>query len=388
MPPRHAGGAPQRRASTTIRGDHSRHPLRSRVIGAIGVAALAAGFVVAPPALAQAVVPASPVLVSTADDATVTWSVRPSDGTGADGRSWVTHTVDPGETITEHMAVRNLGAVRAQFGLSAADGYFTDTGRFNMLAASEESVAAGTWIALPETVTVEPGATAVVPFVISIPADATPGDHAAGVAASVLTQGADDGGNQVSVESRVGFRVMTRVTGTLEPAVVSSGVNASYRTSWNPFEPGSLSIEVGAVNDGNVMFALSHETETAGRVLPADPASVDMLPGDERTVDVEVHDVWPLLFARGTVVLTPVVDDQGDVPTADAEPVRVDFFTWAIPWPQLAVLAALALIAAAVFANRRRQQTRVEALVSAAAEAARREALAERRDSTTRPQDS
>lgn len=378
------GSATPRRASAA-RGSLPR--ISTRILVGIGLTAFAAALVAAEPAVAQSPGSASAGVVSTADDVTVTWSVRPADATGPDGRSWVTHTVDPGETVTEHMAVRNLGAVSAEFSLSAADGYFTDTGRFNMLPASEPSVAAGTWISVPEKITVEPGTTTVVPFQISIPADATPGDHAAGIAASVMAQGQGDG-SQVSVESRVGFRVMTRVTGTLEPAVVASGVDASYRTSLNPFEPGVLSVAVGAVNDGNVMFTLTHDTETAGRVVPADPEGVEMLPGDQRTVAIEVRDVWPLLFARGTVVLTPLVDDQGDVPTADAVPVRVDFFAWTIPWPQLAVLAALALIGAAVFAGRRRQQTRIDALVAAAADAARREALAEQREPSTRGADS
>lgn len=349
------------------------------VASALVAATLCAAPVIALPASASA---SAMVASATDDDAapdeTVTWSVRPADASGPDGRSWVTRELDPGETVEEHLAVRNLSAVSAVFGLSAADAYFTRTGRFNMLPTSSDSVAAGTWITLPEKITVEPGETAVVPFLISVPADATPGDHAAGVAASVISEGSDDDGNQVSVESRVGFRVMTRVSGVLEPSVASPGVDAVYHTSWNPFRPGVLTIDIGAVNDGNVLFALSHETDAVGRVMPADPESVEMLPGDERTVSVEVRDVWPLFFTTGTVVLTPTVADQGDVPMTDAAPLRVEFFAWVMPWPQLAVLAALALIGTALFANRKRQKTRVEGLVSAATEAARLEALAER----------
>jgi len=355
----------------------------ARLLRPIAAAAVALALAAGAPAWAASASDTPPVAAPA--DQTVTWSVRPADTTGADGRSWVELTVDPGTTVEEHMAVRNLGSAPAVFALSAADGYFTDKGRFNMLPASSPSVAAGRWIALPDTVTVAPGETAIVAFTVVVPADATPGDHAAGVAASVLSAGSTGDGSAVSVESRVGFRVMTRVTGTLRPEVASTGVEARYRTSWNPFEPGELTVDVAAVNAGNVGFRLSHEADTAGRVVPSDTEALDMLPGDARTVTVEVDDVWPLLFTRGAVVLTPEVAERDDAPLEAAHPVRVEYFAWTIPWPQLAVAGAVALIAVAIFGARRRERARVDGLVAAAADRARAEALAERSaDDSTR----
>lgn len=344
-----------------------------RVARALAVALLmAAGSATAAAASAAVLVPQEG-----AGDS-VTWSVRPADETGPDGRAWVELTLDPGETAVEHLALRNLGAAAASFSLSAADGYFTDKGRFNMLPASEPSVAAGTWIGIEDAVTVEAGATVVVPFTIEVPQNATPGDHAAGVAASVFSSGAGDDGSKVSVESRVGFRVITRVTGTLQPSVAASGVDASYRYSWNPFEPGSLTVDVGVVNDGNVMVRLEHGAELPGTpVATDDEERVEMLPGDERTVSVQSRGVWPLLFARGAVVLTPDANADGSAPAERAEPVRVEFFVWTVPWPQLAVALAAVLIAGAFLSSRRRGKARVDRLVAEASEAARREALAE-----------
>jgi hypothetical protein len=149
---------------------------------------------------------ASPAAAAAAEDEPITWSVRPGDEEGQDGRAWVEWDADPGDGLTEHMVVTNHGAIEVEFQLSAADAYFTDTGRFNMLPSDAESVDAGTWIDLPESVVVPAGATEVVPFTITVPANATPGDHPAGVAASVMS----DGAGAIGVESRVGFRVMTR----------------------------------------------------------------------------------------------------------------------------------------------------------------------------------
>ncbi len=75
--------------------------------------------------------------------------VRPSDGVGEDGRSWVEAELAPGDTFEEHLLVRNLSADAVTFHLTAADGYFTDNGRFTMLTADRPSVDAGTWIQIP-----------------------------------------------------------------------------------------------------------------------------------------------------------------------------------------------------------------------------------------------
>lgn len=166
-------------------------------------------------------------------DASVTWMVRPSDGVGEDGRSWIELDLEPGESVEEHLLVRNLSPDAQTFRLTAADGYFTDTGRFNMLTSDRQSVDAGTWIALPDSVVVASGADVVVPFTVTVPADATPGDHAAGVAAGIRS----GGGDQVGIESRVGFRVMTRVAGSLAPSA-GAAVDGSYDGTWNPFEGG------------------------------------------------------------------------------------------------------------------------------------------------------
>ncbi|MFT4306047.1 MAG: hypothetical protein QM604_04055, partial [Microbacterium sp.] len=63
-----------------------------------------------------------------ADDTsgTVTWSVSPSDGTQADGRSWIELEMDPGAVTTQYMIITNQGDDAVTFTTYGADGYFTD----------------------------------------------------------------------------------------------------------------------------------------------------------------------------------------------------------------------------------------------------------------------
>ena len=70
------------------------------------------------------------------DPGTVTWSVRPANETGEDGRAWVEQELDPGETATEHLAVHNLSDQEVTFRISAADAYFQENGRFIVRACN------------------------------------------------------------------------------------------------------------------------------------------------------------------------------------------------------------------------------------------------------------
>src|SRR5699024_10887454 len=110
--------------------------------------ALAPVTVLAAPASA---VPVPAVLHLDTEDR-ITWGVKPANADGPDGRRGVDLVADPGETIEEHIAVSNFGDVAATFALKAADGYLTANGRFNMLPSDQESVDAGTWFTVQETV--------------------------------------------------------------------------------------------------------------------------------------------------------------------------------------------------------------------------------------------
>ena len=153
---------------------------------------------------------------------TLTWAVQPANQQGPDGRRWIELKLDPGQVVTEHLAVRNFSDRAVVFALKAADGYLTDKGRFNMLPSDRPSVDGGTWIAVQDKVTVGPKETKVVPFTLTVPRDARPGDHPAGIAATVTAAG-----GTVAVESRVGFRVMMRVSGTLTAALAINDLTAS-----------------------------------------------------------------------------------------------------------------------------------------------------------------
>lgn len=337
--------------------------MRRRIFGWGRVVSVASAALVAALAAAPAVAAAD-----AAGD--VTWSVTPAAASGPDGRSVVEQELDAGSSKEDYFAVRNLSPSEVTFRLTAADGYYTDAGRFNMLPAGEESIDAGTWIDMPETVTVGADATAVVPFTTTVPDDATPGDHAAGIAASVLSSSTDDSGAQVGVESRVGFRVLTRVTGEITPSIEVAAVTTAYDMSWNPFRPGVATVSFDVRNTGNASVSVVGRVG-AGAGSVSFPASDEpqqlLLPGDSRSFTVAVGDVWPTLFVPASISLTPSATDFGGA-RIDMAPLTADVAIWAVPIPQLLLLLGVTLVLVALLWGRRRSRRRFVAAIAAARE--------------------
>lgn len=297
-----------------------------------------------------------------AESDVITWSVRPGDESGADGRSWIEHELDPGESIVEHLVVTNHGDAAVAFRLNAADGYFTDKGRFNILPVGGTSTDAGTWIELStQSVEVGPGASESVSFRITVPDDATPGDHPAGVSASVLL----DGAGEVKVDSRVGFRVMSRVTGELHSVAVATGAG-SFTGSINPFEPGDMAVHYSVANEGNTRLQVQPDvTLTAPFGLWSTTvqgqALTEIAPGERRDGTIAVPGIWPaFLYTIDVDTDVAPVADGLEIGTVESPGTTVT--AMAIPWSQLVALVLIAGVWTLWHIDRRRKKNLIAQL--------------------------
>lgn len=310
------------------------------VIAALGVAAGPAAAVAAP--------------------ATLTWTVQPATAAGPDGRRWIERTLDPGQQITEYLAVKNFSDVGGTFALKAADGYLTDNGRFNMLPSDSPSKDGGTWIAVPATITVAAKATALVPFTITVPKDAAPGDHPAGIAATVLSRN-----GTVQVESRVGFRVLLRASGAVRTAVAADAVTVGYERSWNPLRAGRIRVAYTAANSGNVRVDARAKVTVSGLFggSSTETALGELLPGGSRVARAEVGGVWAFGRVRTTLALTPGTESP------------VTTTTWLVPWSQLLLLVAVVGLFLVLRWAGRRRRSRLHQLFEQARLEGRRSAL-------------
>ncbi|MGN8552931.1 UNVERIFIED_CONTAM: hypothetical protein OHV15_10130 [Microbacterium sp. SLM126] len=94
---------------------------------------------------------------------------------------------------------------------------------------------------------------------------------------------------------------------------------------------------------------------------------------DERADTLRIPGVWPL----GIVTIPLVVEQSVVMPdgTVQAlEPLTRSVTIWALPWPQLLIAAAIALLSIGLFRGRRRRAASVAKLVEEARNEGRRQA--------------
>jgi hypothetical protein len=295
------------------------------------------------------------------ETAPVTWGVNPSGQDGPDGRAAFDHALDPGETIIDFVGVSNFSTEPITLRLYASDAYTTEAGAFDLLPADQEPVDVGSWIGFnEETLTIAPQTRLDVPFALTVPADATPGDHVGGIVAAVAEEGTDDEGGEVLIERRVGVRVHLRVSGELDPSLVPDADEATYHYEWNPVEPGSLSFEYAVVNEGNVRLQGTLLARIAGPwgLMEREVAVAELpqiLPGHRYEGTADVDGLWPLARLDVELVVRPEAVDEADLETR--LPSRGDETAlWAPPWPQAAVAAALALLIWGAVKRRKRRE--------------------------------
>ncbi|WP_291057646.1 hypothetical protein [Herbiconiux sp.] len=328
------------------------HPVRPARLSRLVAAALV-GLV-----LASGMVAASAAVPARADD-TDGISGSPSSDTGPDGRSRFSYQVAPGQVLEDYYVLKNTGSTAQVMKVFATDAYNTDDGSYGLLDTDATPTGAGNWVAFDGgqkvlEIPLDPGAQQVVPFSITVPADAAPGDHAAGIVISVTTAE-----GQILVDRRVATRLYVRVPGDLQPALTISSIAADYQGEFNPFD-GHTTITFTVKNSGNValgaeMVAGVNTYLGIGTGEQTRQELAEMLPGSTRTITMTVNGTGQLGYLNPYVSMQPTVDadalDPGALPT-----VNRDTVTFAVPW----LLLVLLVIAAAIWGFLRLRRARDE----------------------------
>ncbi|MFD9790986.1 DUF916 domain-containing protein [Streptomyces sp. NPDC059070] len=287
------------------------------------------------------------------------WSVFPVQGRpGAPARAYFKMTADRGETVRDRVTVKNLGAGPATFLLYGTDGYNTPRdGGFAVRGRNERMTGVGAWTHLDRSqVTLAPGAEVTVPFTVTVPEGAEPGDHPGAVVALDTHLGRADG-NGVAVQQAVGARVYLKVNGARTRGLRIEDVKFRYAAPLVPGAHRTATISYALVNSGNVMLSpqvdlrakgvFGHTAfEPPGHRLPA-----ELLPGQR----VEVTQKWsgPPLVDWGSIEVT-ASDRGGDL----VENAEVGYAT--VNWTVVALAGLVVLGATAWLVLRRRAAGRGE----------------------------
>jgi hypothetical protein len=267
-----------------------------------------------------------PAAVASAADAG--WTLNPAaNGFGADRKDYA-YTVGPGGRLEDGVVVVNEGTETLDLALRASDGAALPAGRV------------GAWVHLRQnTVSVLPGASVTVPFVVTPPKDATPGDHLGGIVAARV-------GGAAGATAGAGVPIRLRVSGPLKPGLAVQDVHINYSGTANPLGTGDATITYTIRNTGNATLgarpAVSASgpagvwTRRAGRLADAP----SLLPGATWKGTAPLRDVAPALRLSAKVVVTPLLADaSGSIAPLAATSGTAHAF--AIPWALLLVLVAL-----------------------------------------------
>jgi hypothetical protein len=205
-------------------------------------------------AICLGIAASSPAQAATNGAWAVTPAVTPGNTTPRPAFELV---ANPGQVITDRVTVSNVTTHPINFAIYAADGYNTAIGgAFALKLPVQRQVDVGAWAQLPVGALTVPGRTqATFPFTLTIPPNATPGDHAGGIVAeNSAPTSQTQGGVHVNVLKGVGTRIYLRVNGPLQPSVGIT--DAASKSSIGPLSfatgSGRGSVHFNVLNTGNV----------------------------------------------------------------------------------------------------------------------------------------
>lgn len=284
------------------------------------------------------------------------FAVQPSGPDGPGTRDYFVYTLTPGETFGDTVAVSNLGDRPINLVIYPADAFnVRDEGGFTAARDGEPATDVGSWINLrAQTYTLQPGTRIDVPFSITVPEDAEPGDHAGAILATDSDLGsivASDDPN-LQVRERVGARVYVRVEGPLSPSLRIDRLEVTHSSPSFavPFfsTPGRAVVRWEISNTGNTRLqptAVLKVKGLLGRTIQTMPPLElpELLPGSNVVRSEVITGLPPL--EKLTVELTVTAGDVSVVGTSSR---------WVVPWRFVALLLVL-LLGALIWRRRRRR---------------------------------
>lgn len=282
------------------------------------------------------------------------WALSPAAPANPDeggNRPELSYESAPGEVIDDAVTLFNFGTEQMTFHVYATDAFNNDVGNFDLLPRGEQPTDVGSWVKVAQDlVTVPAGKQVTIPIIITVPAQATAGDHVGAVLASSETPGTGPNGEAVVLDRRTGTRLYLRVKGDILPAVAVTGVDASYHHSLNAFG-GSATVSFRLENRGNVRLTGKGTVSVSGPFGIGDttvsiPEVPELLPGEHVDLSVDVKGV-PALFLDSTTVRFTAEGLAGDVAAVSAEGTTSTFA------PPVALLLMLLLLILALLLLRR-----------------------------------
>jgi hypothetical protein len=263
----------------------------------------------------------------------------------------------PGVVIHDSVTVYNVGNVALPFHVYSTDGFNQTDGTFDLLTGDLLPTDVGSWVTFDaQDLTIPAGKQALIPITITVPADASPGDHVGGVVASSPIEGKNDTGQIITVDRRVGAKLYVRVTGALHAELAVTQLSGDYSHALNPLG-GGTKVSFRVENRGDVRLGGTPVVTVSGPFGLGEksitlPPLTDLLPGQHADLTVEFDDVGAWFVDTVSVDITAV----GATENETVDPVHGESTMFAPPITLLVVLALL--VAFWLWLRSRRQRRR------------------------------
>jgi hypothetical protein len=290
------------------------------------------------------------------------WGIRPQPLEDTRPRALFELDVAPGDVVRDAVTVTNETERPLTLGLAAVDATTLEAGGGFALGAPEDKPAdVGAWVTLEQDrVDLEPGSSETVPFVLRIPDDATPGDHAGGI---VSVESVKPSGEPITIRRAVGVRIFLRVDGPLRPALTIESIAISSLGAVGPTR--EIVVDYRLRNAGNVRLRTTPVTSVAawprGDNTAQASTEVELLPGSVVAFRQTISGGPALGHVRATVEAWASVPETLDQPNAGeaGTTASASSTSWILgPWAVGALVGALVviLVPAVTVAYRRRRR--------------------------------
>jgi hypothetical protein len=296
------------------------------------------------------------------------WAVQPGGPDGPGPRPNFAYSLAPGAQIEDVVSISNLSDRTMTFLFYPKDAYNTpQDAAFALQSDEEEAADVGTWVKFLDEergeydlevleYTLEARTRVDVPFQLSVPADAEPGDHAGGIIAASTepVEYIDQDGVAIAIRQRIGSRIYVRVDGPTRAGLEVTNLAVDSQMPLIPWLTGrgDMTITYEVENTGNLRLdsvATLKVTGIFGRTVRSFPVQElpELLPGSSVVITQSFSGLAPAELLNAQVVIESV---DGQVTTSRSQ--RTLVWSWAVV---VLLLGALAY-AGYRFWRRRRQQ--------------------------------
>lgn len=252
-----------------------------------------------------------------AADAAAQFGIRPASvGTATTSKGYFILKAQPNETLNDAVVVSNPGTIPVKLLVYAVDATTGQQSGIDYLTQTASRTDVGSWLTLgTTTVDLEPNKQLTIPFKLTIPKDALPGQHLGGIAAQLVTDVTPATSGTAQNNASMGVKTITRTLTAVQinvggaADITSLAINGSKIIDFN----GLPTLSLGLQNTGTGLIqpkGVVTLTDSTGNTVMNAPVTLNsILP--RNSIDYPVNVDLP---AAGTYKVHASLDFGGAAP--------------------------------------------------------------------------